>query len=916
MSASFRVKLLYLAAGFGIVLLLLLGRLYTMQVVNAASYRNKAEGTTYRHELLFPPRAPIVDLHGRVIASNESVWDCSIDLYEMTRQEALLARARRSPESYPPLEEVLAYYQAAMAIKESQDVSTPRSARRFFARWQLRQHPVAQHDFAQMTAQLAGILGVDETALRAQFALVNDEVDTIAATVGDWRSASRGAIQNAYNEARTALRDPEYWERIRRFPKSIMLEPLLVRRLELSKQRSDIIEALADNIDDHPELALDLLMNASTAFETKYTEAKAKFEQFNESDEGLEAQLLREDETFWSGMCRDAGVWLAMAEKPDQLHEDLERRLEQDDERSTIENRLLRLREKTLVPYIDAYQSRWIHYLTPGVDGQPRLSGNPLRLARKVDRMVVEALACHDEELPGVRCESRPERLYGESHLFAHVLGGLTQPDEERLREIFATGQAGVNLGDMIERWFDGDLEHFQDAFRGSLARQMVGAAGIERMYDLGLAGSPGARVVYADARGDVREVTFERDPLAAEALRLTLDIDLQRFAMERIAAWEPKLKQAAVDGRPQKETWKTVGKDQWSLRGAFVMIDVKTGAVLALVNFPSYDPELLRAPTPEGEAYRQRVLRGDDDLPKSQYWLKRAPMLNRAVSGRYAPGSTFKILTAISMLEQGVINATSEFDEGTGAQVLVGDKKTFKLRTSHGAGFDLDIIDAIARSSNGFFWHFSEYMPGNSPYERYAGTLLPWAHVFGFDHAPGIDLPSQTSGHLPAPTPREVPGGGELAQLCIGQYRNLASPLQVARFMAAVASKGRLMTPRLAADGKTDGVYVKVSDETWRLVHEGMRQCVFDRDGTAHSRGPLCQELKVAGKTGTSQNGKFMAADGNLHDIPDHAWFAGFAPYDKPEVAFVMLAEYSGLWGGDVADLAAEIVKYHLERK
>jgi len=325
------------------------------------------------------------------------------------------------------------------------------------------------------------------------------------------------------------------------------------------------------------------------------------------------------------------------------------------------------------------------------------------------------------------------------------------------------------------------------------------------------------------------------------------------------------------------------------------------------MVNFPAWDPERLKAGGRDAVLYFEEMRRQDEQYRGSMAWLRRSPMLNRATCGRYAPGSTFKILTSIALLEEGVANSRSSYNESDSYYQGRG----FRFRTSHPAGL-VDLIRAIEVSSNSFFWHYSEQMPGGTSSKRYEQCLLPWALEFGFGTRPGLDLTSQTAGNLPE---AQDVSAGELANLSIGQGRLMASPLQVARFMCAVATRGRLPTPHLSKEGSFEARDVGVSRETWNLVQEGMRRVVHGGSGTAR-RSSVCQSIKAAAKTGTAQNGKFRAPNGELLPVPDHAWFAGYAPHDKPRIAFAVLAEYSGLSGGDLADLTGEVVKYALEQQ
>jgi penicillin-binding protein 2 len=278
-------------------------------------------------------------------------------------------------------------------------------------------------------------------------------------------------------------------------------------------------------------------------------------------------------------------------------------------------------------------------------------------------------------------------------------------------------------------------------------------------------------------------------------------------------------------------------------------------------------------------------------------------------------------VLTAIAMLEDGVVNAQSSFDDVRNTYRIGSET----MKTSHFTGSGIRIIDAISRSSNGYFWHYSTKMGSGRARQGLSECLLPWSRRFGFGERPGLDVSGlQASGRLPRPGRVDDPP--ELARNVIGQGAMTVSPLQVARFMAAVAARGKLTTPHIASESAGSPVQLEVSDRTWELVHRGMYECVNDGYGTA-SKSRVLRRIVAAGKTGTAQTGHFWSRDawarrqagdkGVQPDIPkpDHAWFAGFAPASKPKYAFVMLAEFSGLPGGDVADCVGEVVEAALKR-
>ncbi|MHC4839904.1 MAG: penicillin-binding transpeptidase domain-containing protein, partial [Planctomycetota bacterium] len=310
------------------------------------------------------------------------------------------------------------------------------------------------------------------------------------------------------------------------------------------------------------------------------------------------------------------------------------------------------------------------------------------------------------------------------------------------------------------------------------------------------------------------------------------------------------------------------------------------------------YDPQKLVGRSAKDKAY-QRMLKAEE-LRESQkgykHWLKNSRMMNKATIGRYAPGSTFKVLTSVGLLEDGVVGTTDTIDEPDSGWVF-GRNGQKLARTNHGAGNNVNIYDALEKSSNGYFYVFSQEFASKTSDSML--QLQSWAETFGVGRYLNSDFSM-----LHAQFPRRS-SPGDVAQFAIGQGEFTCTPMELARMYVAVANRGTLYPPRLSTDWRTWPETMDVSAETWDIVHEGMRRVVFGDHGTARKH-EILRDIKCAGKTGTAQNGL---------TTPDHAWFAGFAPHDKPKVAFVMLASYSDLYGADVSPVIAECIQRYLER-
>jgi len=396
----------------------------------------------------------------------------------------------------------------------------------------------------------------------------------------------------------------------------------------------------------------------------------------------------------------------------------------------------------------------------------------------------------------------------------------------------------------------------------------VVGSAGLEARYEPSLRGQKGAEFSMVNVRGQVigRFENGKNDVPAVEGddLILSMDFGLQAFA------------ESLMTDR----------------RGAFVAVDPTDGGILAMVSKPDYDLSKFSGVTPP-EIWR--ALNEDEA----------APLYNRATLTRYPPGSTFKMLLAIAALESGSV--TPSWRVTCGGSFRMGNK-VFKDLHVHGS---VDLVTAIQKSCNVYF------------YQCMLKTGIDaWSHYgdeFGFGRLTGIDLYEENPGLLPTTAYMDKRYGkdgwtrGFLPSLGIGQGELGVTPLQMACYAAALATKGEYHQPHIAraivtkSPRATDTLtfqtrHIDVSARTWDIVREGMRRVVEEPGGTggmAHIPG-----IESAGKTGTAQN---------PHG-PDHAWYVGFAPFDNPRIAVAMLVENAGYGGTQAAPLAGLCIERYLK--
>jgi penicillin-binding protein 2 len=512
-------------------------------------------------------------------------------------------------------------------------------------------------------------------------------------------------------------------------------------------------------------------------------------------------------------------------------------------------------------------------------------SFRPVLVSENVSRETALIIEEASSTLPGVQILLRPRREYPYGELLAHVLG--------------YTGPIPAESAEAYEE-------------RGYLQTDQVGLAGLEVTFEYELRGQAGYRAVVVDVHG--REVGAVGEPLEAvpgHNLVLTIDTQLQQIATTALSA--------ALRTANQRS-------------GVVVVLDPRNGAVLALVSLPSYDNNLFAAGISQ-QAYRD--LSEDEDRP----------LVNHAISGIYPPGSTFKIIPASAGLQEGIITprtllGDSEALDGANDGVMWLPNRYFPWDRrqdqpfycwTHSLGYGhgrINVVTALAQSCDVFFYQLA------GGFREFAGlgleTLDNYTLLFGLGQRTGIDLPAENAGLVPDARWKRLTYGqnwvtGDTYNVAIGQGYVLVTPLQMVNATAAVANGGFLFRPQLVqrVTDAQGGVLkeftpdlireLPISYENLALVRQGMYEAVNWEHGTA--TGAAIRGVAVAGKTGSAE---YFAdrnhdgwpdrdAEGNL---PTHAWFTAFAPYEDPEVALVVLVEGGGEGSGVAVPVAAEILQ------
>lgn len=449
-----------------------------------------------------------------------------------------------------------------------------------------------------------------------------------------------------------------------------------------------------------------------------------------------------------------------------------------------------------------------------------------------------------------------------EEHL--PVLRGISYEIESK--RVYPTAVHASHLFGYRREISDAQLAQLSEYYRQG---DLVGIAGLEARYESLLRGENGYEFVSVNARGQIigsfedgkRDVT----PREGSDLLLSIDIGLQAFAESLM-------------------THSNYG-------GAIVAMDPTNGGILALVSKPDFDPSVLSGVTP-AELWSQL----QNDPAK--------PLFNRASLTRYPPGSAFKMVLAAAALQEGVIDENYRIRCTGGFRF--GDR-VFKDLHVHGS---VNIVEAIQRSCNVFFYQLILKV-GFDKWTEYG-------HRFGFGQATGTDTGEETAGLLPSAAYYDMRYGkgkwtqGFLISLAIGQGEVGVSPLQMARYAAALANGGTLVQPhavqfiRNKSTNKIEEVphtssAVGLSPHVMALIREGMQRVVHAPGGT----GGLARIPGVisGGKTGTAEN---------PHG-EDHAWYVGFAPFESPKIAVAVMLENSGFGGTKAAPVAGLLMEKYL---
>jgi penicillin-binding protein 2 len=523
----------------------------------------------------------------------------------------------------------------------------------------------------------------------------------------------------------------------------------------------------------------------------------------------------------------------------------------------------------------------------------------PVVVAKQIDFDSLVYIEEHPDLFPGVEATRRTTRLYPNGDLAGHLIGYVAAINKDELR---------IHKGE------------------GYGQSDQIGKQGVEQLFESELRGVPRTRKLEVDSRGRFVQVLSDTPAQAGHDVQLTIDLGVQKVA-------EDSLAQGMAGARSLHSS---TGGNLKADAGAVVVLNAQDGSVVAMASAPSEPVDKFTNGIPAAE-FQQLT------DPSAHY-----PLINRAIQGQYAPGSTFKPFTSIAALEDGVITPDFTFyDKGSVTWGGSTNKLTL-FNAQHAAHGIVDLKRALTVSSDVFFYNvgFRYFQQYGTDYQSTDDTKALYgiqrvARSFGFGSATGVGLPNEAKGRVPdlsfklalnknSPDPSTrvwLPGDG--ANLAVGQGDLVVTPLQLASAYAALANGGTLYQPRVASkilensgingSGKvirnlpSEAVAkINIPDQYRQTILQGLDGAVCSEEGTAFNafQGYPCNV--VAGKTGTAQTGGA--------NQQDNALFCGFTPTDppppdsgQPQYVVCVVVEHGGFGGSVAAPVARRIFDYLL---
>lgn len=526
------------------------------------------------------------------------------------------------------------------------------------------------------------------------------------------------------------------------------------------------------------------------------------------------------------------------------------------DENATAEEAFYKFKDKYKIQNTDISEIRKIIAIRYAIVQEGYSSTKSLTIAKDIPREAVAEFSEEGDEFPGINISVQPVRQYKQGTLASHILGYASKIGSE-------------------------EYQKKKDEYNQN---DIIGKTGIEAVFEKYLKGKNGTKQIDMAVDGTITAEVVEKEAVAGSNVVLTIDSQLQKIAEEALKDNIEKIKNGGF------------GKSYNAKGGSCVVMNVKTGEVLAMASYPDYNPQ----------SFADGI---SNEEWKSYNENKSYPLLNKCIQSAYEPGSIFKMITAIAGLESGNISLTEKIND-TGVYKKYGAEWKCWYYTDYHRGHGyLNVIGAIEKSCNFFFYETADRMG--------IDTLDKYATYFGLGRKTGIELPSETAGTLASKDyVKSIKGSwnpGDTINAAIGQGYNKFTPLQMTKYISMIANGGNNVNVSIVktiqnADGtevskdeinehvkeklgltEENTENITLNKDYVNAVREGMKSVTSGESGTAYVRFKDFN-IKVGGKTGSAEAGK----DANGNDIVN-AWFAAYAPYDDPEIAVVVMVENGG---------------------
>lgn len=535
------------------------------------------------------------------------------------------------------------------------------------------------------------------------------------------------------------------------------------------------------------------------------------------------------------------------------------------EENASAEDAFYYFKEKYDIKNQDISEIRKIIAIRYAITKEGYSSIKALTISENIPREAVAEFSERSDEFAAINISVQPIRKYTQGTLAAHVLGYASKISAE-------------------------EYEEKKDTYSSN---DLIGKTGIEYVFEKYLRGQKGIKQIDMAVDGTITAEVIEEEAVAGADIVLTIDSKLQAITEKALADNIEKIRRGGF------------GKKYDAKGGACVVMNVKTGEVLSIASYPTYNPRSFAEGTISTEEWNSYI--NNDSYP----------LIDKTIQSSYAPGSIFKMVTAIAGLESGVIN-TGERINDTGLYHKYNMTWPCWYYTDyHGGHGFLNVSEAIKHSCNYFFYETGDRMG--------IDQLYKYASYFGLGKKTGIELPGEKAGILASKEAAKnvgiTWGPGQVINASIGQGLNEFTPIQMAKYISMIANGGKNVNVSLVKSiTYQDGTKVsneeinkhlkeavgieKISQEDLDIkpeylnaVLEGMKSVTYESGGTAYSifKG---FNIQVGGKTGSAE-----AANKYVN-----AWFAGFAPFDNPEIAVVIMVENGG-HGNYTAEAVRDII-------